>query len=340
MLSVGIVGYGRIGTEHGTWLARCKNIRAVAVADPTAARRDLAAKTGLRVTDNPAQLFTDQSIDAILISTPTSMHFEQAATAISAGKHVMVEKPIAINAPQTKELIELAESQNRILSVFHNRRWDADFLALARAVSSGAFGRLINVESRLGQWASCVGPAAKDFRPNWRNEAAYGGGGLFDWGSHFLDQLQLLMLPAKPIRLFAQLRHNIWSTDCDDFARICIDFDNNAAALVEINTTTTHPLSRWHIDSTNGSASSPPSLEFDIQKWAQLDFTPADRSKPMHRLPLAAPGLTESQIWDQFAVAVHGDGPPAVTIESVLPTMALLDAAHKSAETGMAVSLI
>src|SRR5581483_11155960 len=178
------------------------------------------------------------------------------------------------------------------------------------------FGRIINVESRLGQWASCVGPAAKEYRPGWRNEAAFGGGGLFDWGSHFIDQLWRLMLPARPVRVFAQLRGNVWTGDCDDFARILIDFDSGGTGLVEINTTTTRPLPRWHIDGTAGSAESPFSLAFDVQKWAELDFTPADSKQPSSRLPLAAGGMSEVAIWNCFAAAARGEGGPAVSTES------------------------
>ena len=78
------------------------------------------------------------------------------------------------------------------------------------------------------------------------------------------------------MRVFAQLRGNVWTTDCDDFARVLIDFDSGAVGLVEINTTTTRPLPRWHIDGTLGSAFSPHSPEFDTDVWASLRFTPAE----------------------------------------------------------------
>src|SRR5439155_8221954 len=116
------------------------------------------------------------------------------------------------------------ESCGRVLSVFHNRRWDIDFLTVQSAIASGLLGKVFNVESRIGQWASCVGPAAKEFRPGWRNEATFGGGGLYDWRSHLLDQRLRLMLPAVPVRVFAQLRGNVWTSDCDDLARVCVDF--------------------------------------------------------------------------------------------------------------------
>jgi predicted dehydrogenase len=266
--------------------------------------------------------------------------------------------------------VDAAAEHKRVLSVFHNRRWDIDYLTVKQAIASGIFGRVFNIESRLGQWGSCVGPAAKEWRPGWRNEAAFGGGGLYDWGSHFLDQICQLFnedpidagsevpgragsdrenqpgsseylrtgVSAKPIRVFAQLRGNVWTKDCDDFARVLIDFDNGCAAMVEINTTTTRPLPRWHIDGTLGSADSPFSLEFDTKKWAELSFTSA-AGEPSKRVPIAEPGLSEIQIWERFANAVCGDGSPAVTAESVLPTMALLDAVRQSARLGRSIGL-
>ena len=247
----------------------------MAVVDATPARQELARQRGLRVVDHLDALLADSSIDAILVSSPTAMHFEHASRALAAGKHVMVEKPMALDFTQSRRLVEQAKSRHLVLSVFHNRRWDLDYLTVRDAIASGAFGKLINVESRLGQFSSCVGPAAKEYRPNWRNEASFGGGGLYDWGSHFVDQIWQLLLPARPVRVFAQLRANLWSRDCDDFARVLIDFDNGVAALVEINTTTMAPLPRWQIDGTSGSASSPPSLSFDPRVWADLKFTPA-----------------------------------------------------------------
>ncbi len=201
-LRVGIIGFGRIGAEHAAWLEQCKNIHSTAVADITPARQAMAHQRGLTIHNSLERLIDDPSIDAILISTPTSMHFDHASASLRAGKHVMLEKPMAMNLPQAKELIDLANSRQRVLSVFHNRRWDPDFLTAAQAVASGVFGKIINIESRLGQWASCVGPAAKEYHPAWRTEASFGGGGLLDWGSHFLDQIWRLLLPSRhaPLR--------------------------------------------------------------------------------------------------------------------------------------------
>jgi scyllo-inositol 2-dehydrogenase (NADP+) len=334
---VGIIGFGRIGAEHAGWLARGggSSIKATVVSDVTPARQELAKARGLRVVARVEDLLSDPEVDAVLVATPTAMHFQQALAALSANKHVMIEKPFALNRAEAQMLVDEAAERQRVLSVFHNRRWDLDFLTVQAAIASGVFGRIINIESRLGQFASCVGPAAKEYRPGWRNEGAFGGGALFDWGSHFVDQMLQLMPGSKPTRVYAQLRGNVWSRDCDDFARVCIDFDNGAVAMVEINTTTTRPGPRWHIDGTQGSATSPFSLEFDVNQWAKVEFAPVD-GRP-HLLPKAPRGLDETQIWERFALAVRGQSPPAVTAESVLPTMAILDAARESSASGKAV---
>ena len=125
----------------------------------------------------------DRRIDAILISTPTAMHFEHASAALTAGKHVMVEKPMTLDYDMSKKLAEQARRAGKLLSVFQNRRWDIDYLTVKSAIASGIFGKLINIESRLGQWSSCVGPAAKEYRPNWRNESR-SAAGAFTTGAH------------------------------------------------------------------------------------------------------------------------------------------------------------
>jgi predicted dehydrogenase len=346
-LGIGIIGYGRIGAEHAGWIAAAGGALSVVAADDvTPARNALAASRGLKTYSDMDALLADPAVGAVLVSTPTAMHFEHASRALAAGKHVMVEKPMALDLAQARTLVEEAARRKLVLSVFHNRRWDLDYLTVRAAIESGAFGRVINVESRLGQFASCVGPAAKEYHPSWRNERSFGGGGLYDWGSHFVDQLWRLLWPARPVRVFAQLRGNVWSRDCDDFARVLIDFDDGneaigrgVAGLVEVNTTTTRPLPRWHVDGTAGSAFSPYSPEFDTSVWASLRYTPAGGADPSRTFAPAAPGLTEGQIWQRFAAAVRGDGEPAVTAAGVLPTMALLDAARESSRTGAAVDV-
>jgi len=181
-ISIGIIGFGRIGAEHATWLSKCANAKPIAVADATPARQQIAQQRGLKTYSTIPELLGDESIDALLISTPTSMHFEHVQQALNANKHVLVEKPMALDLDQSRRLAELAERKKLVLSVFHNRRWDIDYLTVQKHIRENVFGKIINVESRLGQWQSCVGPAALEYRPGWRNEAAFGAGGFMTGG--------------------------------------------------------------------------------------------------------------------------------------------------------------
>lgn len=337
LFPVGIVGFGRIGAEHAGWIARSGVACVSAVWDVTSARRQLAASRGLPVARSPDELF--ETCRAVLVATPTAFHFADTMAALGAGRHVLVEKPMALGGPEARQMAAEAARQGKVLEVFQCRRWDADFLTVRRLVEEGRLGTVFNIESRLGQWASCVGPAAPEYRPGWRNERSFGGGGLYDWGSHFLDQLQVLKWPVPVARVFAQLRGNVWTSDCDDLARVCLDFADGTAALCEINTTTTRPLPRWHLDGTLGSADSPFSLAFDTAEWARLSITrPGGAVETPDPVVRGYEG-SEPWIWQRFVAACRGDGLPAVGVESVLRSVDLLDAARTSAAEGRAVEL-
>src|SRR5947208_546946 len=114
-LSVGIIGYGRIGAEHAAWVAGA-GLSVGPVYDPTPARRDLARSRGLTPVDDITAVLTDRAVGAVLVSTPTSMHFEHATAALAAGKHVMVEKPMALDLPQARQMTDEARRRGRVLS--------------------------------------------------------------------------------------------------------------------------------------------------------------------------------------------------------------------------------
>jgi len=117
-----------------------------------------------------------------------------------------------------------------------------------------------------------------------------------------------------------------------------VNFDNGAIGLVEINTTTTRPLPRWHVDGEIGSADSPFDRSFDTGEWAKFTFAPSDGSRE-RQLPIAPSGLSVIDMWDRFAQACMGQGEAAVSATSVLPTMALLDAARQSSREGRSVEI-
>ncbi|MDM8621041.1 Gfo/Idh/MocA family oxidoreductase, partial [Escherichia coli] len=129
----------------------------------------------------PKHLFNDPNIDLIVIPTPNDTHFPLAKAALEAGKHVVVDKPFTVTLSQARELDALAKSLGRVLSVFHNRRWDSDFLTLKGLLAEGVLGEIAYVESHFDRFRPQV-------RDRWREQGGPGSGIWYDLAPHLLDQ--------------------------------------------------------------------------------------------------------------------------------------------------------
>ncbi len=188
-LRVGLIGYGYAGkTFHAPLIAGVPGLRLAAVSSRDAARAH-ADWPEAEVLPDARALLQRSDIDLVVIASPNDSHFPLARAALAAGRHVVVDKPFTLTLAEARELCALAHARGRLLSVFHNRRWDSDFLTLRALVESGTLGRIVHVESAFDR-----------FRPNvrarWRESAAPGGGLWFDLGPHLLDQaLQLFGWP-------------------------------------------------------------------------------------------------------------------------------------------------
>jgi predicted dehydrogenase len=159
------------------------------------------------VVSEPKHLFNDPNIDLIVIPTPNDTHFPLAKAALEAGKHVVVDKPFTVTLSQARELDALAKSLGRLLSVFHNRRWDSDFLTVKRLLSEGTLGEILFFESHFDRFRPQV-------RNRWREQAGPGSGIWYDLAPHLLDQaVNLFGLPVSMTVDLAQLRPGAQTTD-------------------------------------------------------------------------------------------------------------------------------
>ncbi len=190
-IKTGLVGYGFAGsTFHAPVLSTVDALALTAVASskPELVHKDWPDAT---VYAEPAQLFADESIELVVIAAPNEAHFSLAQAALRAGKHVVVDKPFTITSGQAQTLITLAQERKLVLSVYHNRRWDGDFLTLKALLAQGTLGRVTSVESHFDRFRP-------EIRQRWRESAAPGGGLLYDLGPHMLDQaVQLFGMPEK-----------------------------------------------------------------------------------------------------------------------------------------------
>ncbi|SUG55543.1 putative oxidoreductase [Salmonella enterica subsp. diarizonae] len=141
-IRVGLIGYGYASkTFHAPLIMGTPGLELAAVSssDETKVKADWPA---VSVVSEPRHLFSDPHIDLIVIPTPNDTHFPLAKAALEAGKHVVVDKPFTVTLSQARELDALARSTGRVLSVFHNRRWDSDFLTLKALLADGVLGEV------------------------------------------------------------------------------------------------------------------------------------------------------------------------------------------------------
>lgn len=139
-LRVGLVGYGYASkTFHAPLIAGTPGLELAAVVSSDAGKVH-ADWPALPVVSEPQALFNDPSLDLIVIPTPNDTHYPLAQQALAAGKHVVVDKPFTVTLSQARALQQQAQQRGLLLSVFHNRRWDSDFLTLKTLLQEGSLG--------------------------------------------------------------------------------------------------------------------------------------------------------------------------------------------------------
>jgi scyllo-inositol 2-dehydrogenase (NADP+) len=189
MLNVGILGYGLAGTVfHAPFVRAVPRLQLAAVATSRPAE---AADDFRRIAD-PQSLIADPDLDLVVIATPNATHVPLARAALEAGKHVVIDKPFAPTAAEAAELIALAERRGRLLTPFHNRRWDGDLLTVRKLVEEGTLGDLLQVEFCWDRFRPAI-------REGWKDSPEPGAGLLFDLGAHLVDQALLLFGVPKAV---------------------------------------------------------------------------------------------------------------------------------------------
>lgn len=191
-----LVGFGYAGrTLHAPLIAACPDLRLEAVVS-----RQAEAVTGswpdARVLATFDDAVADPAIDLIVLATPNDLHAAQAEAALHAGKAVVVDKPFTLTAAEARRLATLAIERGLLLSVFHNRRWDADFLTLKALIAEDRLGPVVRFESGFNRWRPQV-------RDRWREGDGPGAGIWYDLGPHLIDQA--LVLFGRPLGVTCDL---------------------------------------------------------------------------------------------------------------------------------------
>jgi len=213
---VAVVGYGYSGkTFHAPLVAAVPGLRlgAIVSRDPSKVRADWP---DVLVTDAADDVFGVPDVDVVVIATPNTTHADLARRALLAGKHVVVDKPVTVTAAEAEELGKLALARNRVLSVFHNRRWDADFLTIRSLIGAGELGEVVHFESRFDRYQPKV-------RARWREQPGPGTGLWYDLGPHLVDQA--LQLFGRPGSVYADLARQRVGAEVVDYFHVLLHYE-------------------------------------------------------------------------------------------------------------------
>lgn len=214
MLNVGLVGFGFAGKVfHAPVIRAVAGLRLAAIVQRSG---------GSEFVHSVDELLT-RDIDLVVIATPNTSHYPIAKQSLLAGRHVVIDKPFAPTLAEAEELVEIAEQQGRILSVYQNRRYVGDFVTLQKLVSGGTLGRIAVFESHFDRFRPDQKPGA------WRERAEPGAGVWFDLGPHLLDQAFVLF--GTPRAIAADIRiDRDWGV-VDDAFDVTLHYPNLRAVL-------------------------------------------------------------------------------------------------------------
>ena len=198
----------------------------------------------IHVAGSIEEIISDKEISLVVINTPDNTHVSFAKQALMAGKHVVVEKPFTINVSEGEELLHLAREQNKVLTVFHNRRWDGDFLTVKNVIEKNLLGRLVEYEAHFDRY--------KDKVPehSWKEDRPFGGGLLYNLGSHLIDQA--LVLFDMPKAVTSDIRTFRPEGRIDDFFELILHYSDKRVML-KSSYLTREQGPRFQLHGTKGS---------------------------------------------------------------------------------------
>ncbi len=339
---MGLVGYGYAGRVfHSHLISRCPGLRlAGIVARDPEKRRAAAADHGVPVHTSIEGLLADPAVGLVVIATPHDTHAALARQALASGRHVVVDKPLTIALADADDLLQRAERDGLMLSAFHNRRWDWDYLTLRHAIDAGLLGRPYLFESTVFTY--------REPRRSWRAEPESMGSLFHDWGAHLIDQA-LQLVAAPPVSVTASLLKPRALPAIGNHARATIRFADETLFTIEISNLARVAKPRWFVLGDRGALIR---HGLDPQERA---FRADGRPDGAHELadertrvttdfggPVAQIAIEPVQGWwlsyyQNVSEHLNAGAPLAVTGKQARDVVAVLDAAVRAARTGEVV---
>ncbi len=248
----GVVGYGgafNMGRAHLSSMAKNPNMVAAAVCELDASRRAVAEEDfpGIDTYGRVGDMLRHANLDLVAIITPHNTHAKLAVQCIDAGVGVVSEKPMAITSKEVKAMMAMAKRRRVMLSTFHNRRWDGDFMLLRDLIrKEKIIGKVYKVEAGFGGYGK-----AHDW---WRADKAISGGAIYDWGAHFTDWILNLVTHDIDWVSGFQVKNRQWRDYTnEDHSEYTIKFKGDCVANLMISNLALSSRPKWRILGDTGS---------------------------------------------------------------------------------------
>lgn len=337
MIRTVVVGHGLAGRAFHCPLVRRQpglSLHGVVARDSKVREEAVAQWGGIRGYGELGEALEDPDVQLVVIATPHDSHAELTIRALEAGRDCVVDKVMALTTEEADRMIAARDRSGRMLSVFHNRRWDWDFATVRQVIQSGQIGRPLLIESSV-----CRSAAPR----TWRGSTAAAGTILHDWGAHLVDQaFQLGLGPCR--RLAAWLTPGPWEgVDSGGHGRIVLEFDE---VLFQVETSRICRIDRprwWIVGDSGGFVKFGVDPQEDALRAGDIDAAkePSAHEGILRREREGSSGeVEETRVptvhahWDEFYrnIAEHlaGRAPLAVTAEQAREVVRLLEAAGRS----------
>ncbi|MBR2406021.1 MAG: Gfo/Idh/MocA family oxidoreductase [Clostridia bacterium] len=243
---VAVIGYGGMGGWHTQRLLEMpEEFTLCGIYDIDPKRAAAAEEVGIHAYASLDELWADARVQVVTVAIPNDIHCEMTCAALRAGKHVVCEKPVAMNSAELQTMIDTAAACDRVFTVHQNRRWDHDYRIVKRLVDENTLGPIFTIESRVH--------GSRGIPGDWRNKKRHGGGMVLDWGVHLLDQILLIAGDRALQTVYAQF-DNVTNEECEDGFKILLQFEGGLRTHIEVGTSHFIALPRWYVAGENGSA--------------------------------------------------------------------------------------
>ena len=239
-INIGIIGAGYIGLTHAKSFSSLPNVKIAAVCDRVEERaKVLAEKFGAKYYTDVEKMLAQPNIDAVVVGTPHAFHAEQTILAAEAGKHVLVEKPMATSLEDCDRMIEVCRRSGVKLMVAHSHRFWPGNVKAKELTEKGEVGRLLTAyDSVVGGGFGPVGSRDPSDRFAWMQSRRLGGGGavMFN-GSHIIDRLRW-WIGSEVKKVFAKVGNEVYGSEVEEYGSAFLLFENGVSATMTVSMAT------------------------------------------------------------------------------------------------------